>query len=82
MRLSAPQLQRPAWLRPAMLGTFALALLAKEPAMTFPVLATAYEHFYREDRAVIAWTEKVSRYIVSGFCFLPISACALPRSVA
>ena len=82
MRLSAPQPQRPAWLRPAMLGTFALALLAKEPAMTFPVLATAYEHFYRQDRAVTAWTEKVSRYIgfwILLFAYLGLRAASVGR---
>jgi tetratricopeptide (TPR) repeat protein len=82
MRLSAPQAQRPQWLQPAVLGTFALALLAKEPAMTFPVLVTAYEHFYREDRAVTAWTEKASRYIgfwLLLFAYLGLRAASVGR---
>jgi tetratricopeptide (TPR) repeat protein len=82
MRLSAAALERPAWLHPAMLGAFALALLAKEPAVTFPVLATAYEHFYRADRAVTAWTEKVSRYIgfwILLFVYLALRAASVGR---
>jgi protein O-mannosyl-transferase len=82
MRLSAAPLERPAWVHPAMLGTFALALLAKEPAMTFPVLATAYEHFYCADRAVTAWREKVSRYIgfwILLFVYLALRAAAVGR---
>lgn len=82
MRLSAPRAERPRWLQPAMLGTFALALLAKEPAMTFPVLATAYEHFYREDRAVTAWTQKVFRYIsfwILLFAYLGLRAASVGR---
>ena len=41
---------------------FALALLSKEQAMTLPVLAMLYEHFYREDRSTTAFKEKVWRY--------------------
>ena len=42
--------------------TFLLALLSKEVAVTLPVLATAYEHLYREDREQTHWKQKVSRY--------------------
>lgn len=45
-----------------MSATFALALLSKEPAITLPLLATIYEHFYRDDRAQTHWLQKVSRY--------------------
>src|SRR5229473_2944198 len=48
--------------RAGMLASFALALFSKETAMTFPVLVTAYEHFYRADRLETSWTKKVSRY--------------------
>ena len=41
---------------------FILALLAKEPAATLPVLATFYEHFLREDRKQTTLGRKVSRY--------------------
>jgi tetratricopeptide (TPR) repeat protein len=46
----------------AMLGSFLLATLAKEPAMTLPALATVYEHFYRTDRNTTTWKQKVARY--------------------
>ncbi len=45
-----------------MVGSFALALLAKEPAATLPFLATFYEHFLRNDRAQTSVKQKLSRY--------------------
>jgi len=45
-----------------MVLSFALALLAKEPAATLPFLATFYEHFLREDRAQTSARQKLSRY--------------------
>ncbi len=39
-----------------------LGLLSKEQALTLPMLATLYEHFYREDRQETTWRQKVSRY--------------------
>ncbi len=50
---------------PAQLGMaagFALAFLSKETAVTLPVLATIYEHLYRDDRSETRWTQKLSRY--------------------
>lgn len=44
-------------------GTFLLALLSKEQALTLPFLATVYEHFYRHDRARTRLTQKVLRYL-------------------
>lgn len=46
----------------AMIGSYVLALLSKEPAMTLAPLATVYEHWYRADRACTKWREKVFRY--------------------
>jgi len=43
-------------------GAFLLALLSKEQAMTLPVLATVYEHFYREDRSETSTSQKLTRY--------------------
>jgi tetratricopeptide (TPR) repeat protein len=48
--------------RAAMCGCFILALLSKEQAMTLPVLALLYEHFYRDDRSSTTSREKLSRY--------------------
>jgi Tfp pilus assembly protein PilF len=42
--------------------SFALALLAKEPAVTLVVLATLYEHSCREDRKETSVRTKLSRY--------------------
>ena len=47
-----------------MAGSFVLALLSKEQAVTLPVLATVYEHFYRPDREETRPTQKVQRYAV------------------
>ncbi|HEV2177506.1 MAG TPA: tetratricopeptide repeat protein [Terriglobia bacterium] len=50
---------------PAEIGmaiSFALALMSKEPAATFPVLAMVYEHLFRSDRARTNWMRKLSRY--------------------
>ena len=41
---------------------FGLALLSKEQAITLIVLATVYEHFYREDRNLVPFRRKLSRY--------------------
>jgi tetratricopeptide (TPR) repeat protein len=46
----------------AMAGGFVLTLMSKEQALTLPVLATAYEHCYRDDRAETTWSQKVGRY--------------------
>jgi tetratricopeptide (TPR) repeat protein len=46
----------------AMGGTFLLALLSKEQAMTLPALATVYEHFYRADRSETSLSQKLARY--------------------
>ncbi|MGO8790016.1 MAG: tetratricopeptide repeat protein [Terriglobia bacterium] len=46
----------------AMAGSFVLALLSKEQALTLPLLAALYEHFFREDRAETTKVRKVRRY--------------------
>lgn len=48
--------------RVLMCVTFALALLSKEQAMTLPVAATLFEHFYRDDRSTTTPKEKLARY--------------------
>jgi len=45
-----------------MAGSLVLTILSKEQAVTFPLLATIYEHFYREDRGETTWMQKVPRY--------------------
>lgn len=61
------QVQAPAggsknWTLAAMTGSFVLAVFSKEQAVTLPLLATIYEHFYREDRRETTWLQKSLRY--------------------
>jgi len=60
----------------AMGGTFVLALLSKEQAMTLPALATVYEHFYRGDRDKTSLVQKLARY---GLLWLLVVAYVLFR---
>ena len=57
-----PQGARSEWMQLGMAGSFILALLSKEPAVTLPLTAMVYEHFYRGDRSGTTWRQKVSRY--------------------
>ena len=50
------------WTVAAMTGSFILALLSKEPAVTLPLLATFYEHFCRSDRGQTTFQQKMLRY--------------------
>jgi Tfp pilus assembly protein PilF len=56
------QSARSEWMQLGMVGCFILALLSKEQAVTLPVTAMIYEHFYRGDRAGTTWRQKASRY--------------------
>jgi len=60
--LREPHSGHAAWLRAAALAAFALALLAKEPAMVLPALVVVYEHFVRPDRAQTTWQQKSATY--------------------
>lgn len=77
--LSASRL-RWAGVQGALLATLALAMLSKEPALTFPVLAALYEHFYREDQAEVAIGEKVARY-APAWLLVPIYLLVRVRSL-
>jgi tetratricopeptide (TPR) repeat protein len=50
------------WARVGTAASFVLALLSKEQAVAIPLLATLYEHFYRDDHSETSWREKVGRY--------------------
>jgi tetratricopeptide (TPR) repeat protein len=54
--------RRRPWAQAAMLTSFVLTILSKEQAVTLPLLAAIYEHFYRKDRAETTWAQKLSRY--------------------
>ena len=45
-----------------MVISFCLAAISKEQALTLPLLATIYEHFFRPDRAQTTLSQKISRY--------------------
>ncbi len=57
-----PEAKNKSWSRLILCVFFALALLSKEQAMTLPVMAIIYEHFYRDDRSTTTLKEKFSRY--------------------
>src|SRR5579875_208389 len=62
IRIATPGGGRSNRMLAAMTLCFTLALLSKEQALTLPLLATIYEHFYRGDRTSTNWAQKVARY--------------------
>jgi Flp pilus assembly protein TadD len=62
LRVAAPGGRRRTWAEAAMTGSFVLAILSKEQALTLPLLAAIYEHFYRGDRLETTRLQKVLRY--------------------
>lgn len=62
LRVAVPGGGRSANMQWGMAGSFVLALMSKEQSLTLPVLATAYEHFCREDRGSTTWRQKCGRY--------------------
>ena len=59
-----------------MVAAFILALLSKEQAITLPVLAAIFEHFFRDDRAETSARQKFARY---GALWLIVPAYVLFR---
>jgi len=62
LRVAKPDGKRSGAAELGMVLSFALALLAKEPAATLPFLATFFEHFLRDDRGQTSLRQKLSRY--------------------
>ena len=62
LRIAAPEGGRRTWAVAAMTGSFVLALLSKEQAVTLPLLATIYEYFYRRDRLETTRLQKLLRH--------------------
>jgi tetratricopeptide (TPR) repeat protein len=79
LRQSREQSQLTSWARVGMAASFALALFSKETAMTFPVLATVYEHLYHPDRFITRWTQKLSRY---GWSWLTLFVYLVVRTIS
>lgn len=50
------------WIQLATAASFVAALLSKEQSLTLPLLATIFEHLYRDDREATSWWRKLSRY--------------------
>ncbi|MBI1984378.1 MAG: glycosyltransferase family 39 protein, partial [Acidobacteria bacterium] len=74
--LARPGGGRSAPMQLAVVASFVLTLLSKEQALTLPLLATVYEHFYRDDRKQTTHAQKFSRY---GFLWLLAGAYLLFR---
>ncbi len=62
LRLPKSQGGRSERIEVAMVVSFALTILSKEQSLTFPLVATLYEHCYREDRRQTSWGQKLARY--------------------
>lgn len=62
LQIAGPGGGRETWALAAMTGSFVLAILSKEQALTVPLLAAIYEHFYREDRLETTGWQKLLRY--------------------
>jgi tetratricopeptide (TPR) repeat protein len=60
-RIASPGGGNRTWAIAAMTGSFALAILSKELAVTIPVLAVIYEYFYRGDRSETMPWQKIFR---------------------
>jgi protein O-mannosyl-transferase len=50
------------WVKLAAVVSFALTIFSKEQALTLPLLAMIYEHFFRDDRAETTFWQKARRY--------------------
>ena len=82
LRLGEAQAESRIRLRVGMIVSFFLALLSKETAMSFPVLVTVYEHFFRPGASLTPWTRKLSRYAwiwITHAVYLSLRASALGR---
>ena len=62
LRVAAPRGGRRIWALAAMTGSYALAIFSKEQAVTLPLLAAIYEHFFRGDRLATTRLQKTVRY--------------------
>jgi Flp pilus assembly protein TadD len=60
--MSRPQGDVSSWIKLAAVVSFALTIFSKEQALTFPLLAVIYEHFFRDDRLETSIWQKARRY--------------------
>jgi protein O-mannosyl-transferase len=64
-------------LQAAMLASYFFALLSKEQALVLPLLAIAYEHLYRPDRAETTLGAKIDRY--APLCLMAVAYVGFRR---
>ena len=62
LKMARPRGEVSPWLKLAAVVSFAMTIFSKEQSLTFPLLATVYEHFYRSDRAETKFWQKARRY--------------------
>jgi tetratricopeptide (TPR) repeat protein len=62
LMLASPRGGISPWIKLAAVVSFALTIFSKEQALTFPLLAMIYEHFFRDDRAETTFWQKARRY--------------------
>jgi protein O-mannosyl-transferase len=62
LKMARPRGEVSPWIKLAAVVSFALTIFSKEQALTFPLLAMVYEHFYREDREETTLWQKARRY--------------------
>jgi len=67
-----------AW-RTAVLASYLCALLSKEQALVLPLLAVAYEHFYRPGRESTSLRDKIARY--APLCLMAMAYLGFRRFV-
>ncbi len=62
LKIARPEGKRSHWIQLAMVVSFVFTIFSKEQALTLPLVAMVYEHFYREDRSQTTWRQKAGRY--------------------
>ena len=62
LTMARPRGEISPWIKLAAVGSFALTIFSKEQALTFPLMAMIYEHFFRADHAETTFWQKVRRY--------------------
>jgi protein O-mannosyl-transferase len=62
LTMARPRGEISPWIKLAAVGSFALTIFSKEQALTFPLLAMMYEHFFRSDREETTFWQKLRRY--------------------
>lgn len=62
LSMARPRGEVSPWIKLAAVVSFALTIFSKEQALTFPLLAMLYEHFFRTDHEETTFWQKARRY--------------------